>query len=76
MAENLDKHILKNGMVILGEAMEHVGSVAFTFRLGAGAARLPAGCCGAGAVITDWLFRGAGERNSRQNNCRITASSG
>lgn len=52
-------------MVILGEPMESVGSVAFDFMLPAGAAQLPDGCCGAGNVITDWIFRGAGDRDSR-----------
>lgn len=53
-------------MVVLGEPMEGVGSVAFNFLLPAGAARLPEGCCGAGSVITDWIFRGAGQMSSRQ----------
>ncbi len=66
MAERFDKHILKNGMVLLGEPMEAVGSVAFGFMLPAGAALLPDGCCGAGSVIADWIFRGAGDKDSRQ----------
>ncbi len=66
MAESVDKHILKNGMVLLGEPMEAVESVAFGFMLPAGAAQLPQGCCGAGNVIADWVFRGAGDKNSRQ----------
>ncbi len=66
MAESVDKHILKNGMVLLGEPMEAVGSVAFDFMLPAGAAQLPQGCCGAGNVIADWVFRGAGDKDSRQ----------
>ncbi len=66
MAEKLDKHILKNGMVVLGEPMETVASAAFGFMLPAGAALLPTGCCGAGSVIADWIFRGAGDKNSRQ----------
>jgi predicted Zn-dependent peptidase len=66
MTEKFDKHVLKNGMVLLGEPMEAVESVAFDFMLPAGAALLPDGCCGAGGVITDWIFRGAGDRNSRQ----------
>ena len=66
MAERLDKHILKNGMVLLGEPMEAVESVAFGFMLPAGAAQLPEGCCGAGMVIADWIFRGAGDKNSRE----------
>jgi len=66
MAKRVDKYILKNGMVILGEPMEGVGSVAFGFMLPAGAAVLPEGCCGAAGVISDWIFRGAGERDSRE----------
>ncbi len=62
----LDQYTLKNGMVLLGERLDHVQSVSFHFLLPAGAAMLPAGCCGASAVISDWLFRGAGNRNSRQ----------
>lgn len=61
-----DKHILKNGMVLLGEPMEAVGSVAFGLMLPAGAAMLPDGCCGAANVVADWVFRGAGDKNSRQ----------
>ncbi len=66
MAEKFDKHTLRNGMVLLGEPMEAVESVAFGFMLPAGAARLPDGCCGAGNVIADWIFRGAGDKNTRQ----------
>ncbi|MHC4154994.1 MAG: M16 family metallopeptidase [Planctomycetota bacterium] len=66
MAEKLDKHVLKNGMVLLGEPMEAVESAAFGFVLPAGVARLPDGCSGAGNVVLDWIFRGAGEKNSRQ----------
>ena len=66
MTEKFDKHILKNGMVLLGEPMEAVESVAFDFMLPAGAALLPDGCCGAGGVIAEWIFRGAGDRNSRR----------
>lgn len=66
MSERVDKHILNNGMVVLGEPMEAVGSAAFGFILPAGAAVLPDGCCGAGIVIVDWIFRGAGDKNSRQ----------
>ncbi len=66
MAERFDKCILKNGMVLFGEPMEAVESVAFGFMLPAGEALLPEGCCGAGSVIADWVFRGAGDKNSRQ----------
>jgi predicted Zn-dependent peptidase len=66
MAEKFDRHTLNNGMVLLGEPMEAVESVAFGFMLPAGAAHLPDGCCGAGSVIADWIFRGAGDKDSRQ----------
>ncbi|MHC4477054.1 MAG: M16 family metallopeptidase [Planctomycetota bacterium] len=65
MADRLDKHVLENGMVVLGEPMEAVESVAFGCMLPAGAGVLPAGCCGAANVISDWIFRGAGERDNR-----------
>jgi predicted Zn-dependent peptidase len=64
--DRLDQHVLKNGMVILGEAMEAVQSVAFDFMMPAGSACLPAGVCGASNVFCDWVFRGAGTRDNRQ----------
>ena len=42
MAAKLDKYVLKNGMVILGEQMAEVGSAAFSFMLPSGAATLAA----------------------------------
>jgi predicted Zn-dependent peptidase len=65
MAEKTDKYVLSNGMVVLGEPMDAVESVAFGFMLPAGAAVLSEGCCGAGGVISDWIFRGAGDKDSR-----------
>lgn len=61
----LDHYTLANGMTVLGERMDHVRSVSFHFLLPAGSAMLPEGCCGASAIISDWLFRGAGSRDSR-----------
>jgi predicted Zn-dependent peptidase len=66
MAEGLDKRVLDNGMVLLGEPMESVESVAFGFLLPAGASVLPKGCCGGANIIEDWIFRGAGQRDSRE----------
>jgi predicted Zn-dependent peptidase len=66
MGQNIDKHKLTNGMVLLGERMEAVESVAFGFMLPAGAALMPEGCCGVSNVISDWIFRGAGDRDNRQ----------
>jgi predicted Zn-dependent peptidase len=66
MAERVDKRILNNGMVLLGEPMEAVESVAFDFMLPAGSAWMPPGCCGAANIIEDWIFRGAGPWDSRR----------
>jgi len=52
-------------MVVLGEPMEAVESVAFDFMLPAGASQLPDGCGGVGSVIADWIFKGAGDKDSR-----------
>jgi predicted Zn-dependent peptidase len=66
MKQKLDKRKLDNGMILLGEPMEAVESAAFGFMLPAGASVMPAGCCGAANVISDWIFRGAGSRDNRQ----------
>lgn len=66
MTSKLDKYILSNGMVILGEPMDDVASAAFTFMLPCGASVLPTGCSGSANVIIDWLFRGAGKMSSRE----------
>jgi predicted Zn-dependent peptidase len=65
MTAQLDKYILPNGLVVLGEPMETAESAAFCFMLPAGASTLPDGCSGAGNIIADWIFRGAGGRSSR-----------
>ncbi len=62
----MDKHVLKNGMVLLGQQIEQIESVAFDFMLPLGAARIGKELCGAGSVICNWLFRGAGTLDSRQ----------
>jgi predicted Zn-dependent peptidase len=66
VAEKLQKHVLKNGMVVLGEPMANVASAAFDFLLPCGASLLPKGCGGASEIIIDWIVRGAGDRDSRQ----------
>ncbi len=66
MKQRMDTYVMANGMVLLGEPMEGVGSVAFDFMLPAGVAQMPMGCCGASNVLSEWIFRGAGIRDSRQ----------
>ena len=65
MPQTVQSHTLTNGMTLLGEPMEHVQSVAFVFLVPCGSARLPNDASGAGNVLLDWLYRGAGPRNSR-----------
>ena len=65
MANVTEIRKLSNGMTILGEHMNHLGSVSFCFLLPCGTSRLPLGACGSGNVILDWLFRGAGDMDSR-----------
>jgi predicted Zn-dependent peptidase len=66
MEQRIDTHVLANGMVLLGEPMAGVESVAFDVMLPAGAAWMPPGCCGAANIISDWIFRGAGPWDSRK----------
>lgn len=58
------QHTLANKMVMVGEQISDVESVAFVFLLPAGSSRLPVGCCGGSNIISDWIFRGAGGMNS------------
>ena len=66
MTQRIDKFVLKNGMVVLGEPMADVASVAFELALPCGASKLPPGAGGCAEVISDWIFRGAGTRTSRE----------
>jgi len=53
-------------MTVVGIELPAVQSAAFEFLIPAGAAVTPDGCCGAPAVIEDWIFRGAGGKSSRE----------
>ncbi len=66
MEQRIDTYVLPNGMVLLGEPMAGVESVAFDIMFPAGAAWMPPGCCGAANIISDWIFRGAGPWDNRQ----------
>lgn len=65
MIDGFDFHKLSNGMVLLGEPLDAVESVAFNFMVPAGSVSLPEGHCGASCVMSDWIFRGAGSHDSR-----------
>jgi predicted Zn-dependent peptidase len=66
MPKKIDEYKLPNGMTILGEPLEEVGSVAFGFMVPCGASRIAKQYSGAGRVISDWVIRGAGGLDSRQ----------
>ncbi|MEJ5258772.1 MAG: pitrilysin family protein [Anaerohalosphaeraceae bacterium] len=64
--EPVEQIILPGGLTVLVQPVGGVESASFAFLLPGGSAALPDGCCGAAAVLNDWLFRGAGPYNSRQ----------
>lgn len=66
MTESIEQIRLNSGLDVIVQPVEHVESASFTFLLPGGSALVPDGCCGAAAVLNDWLFRGAGPYNSRQ----------
>jgi predicted Zn-dependent peptidase len=66
MSKKIDHYKLSNGMIILGEPLEEVASVAFGFMVPCGASRIPKQYSGAGRILSDWVTRGAGGLDSRQ----------
>lgn len=68
MSQQLLVHQFDNGLTLLGEPMEAVASAAMTFALHAGTRFDPDGMEGAASVAAEWIFRGAGDRNTRQLN--------
>jgi predicted Zn-dependent peptidase len=59
-------HTLANGLTLVAERIPGVRSAAMTFLIPAGAASDPVGQAGAATVLSDWILRGAGTRDSRQ----------
>ena len=59
---------LPNGLTLLGEHNEAVASAAMTLLIPGGAAYDPPEFAGAASVATEWRFRGAGDRDTRQLN--------
>jgi predicted Zn-dependent peptidase len=57
-----------NGLTLLAEQLDYVVSAAIAIAVPAGCSRDGAQLAGASTVMTEWLFRGAGGRNSRQLN--------
>jgi predicted Zn-dependent peptidase len=59
-------HRLSNGLTLVAERIPAVRSAAMTLLVPAGAASDPLDASGAATVLSDWILRGAGERDSRQ----------
>ncbi len=66
MPAQLLQETFPNGFTLLAEPMPHVQSSAFTFLIPGGVAFEPNDRLGSASMLTDWLTRGAGDRNSRQ----------
>jgi predicted Zn-dependent peptidase len=58
-------HALSNGLTLVAERIPAVRSAAMSFLIPAGAASDPADASGAATVLSDWILRGAGDRDSR-----------
>lgn len=65
MIEKYFTERLDNGMVLLGEEMPNVSSASMMVLTPAGAAHSPADAPGAAAIGSEWLLRGAGDRDTR-----------
>ncbi len=64
-------HNFPNGLTLVTESMPGVSSAAFCMLLPAGVARDPQNRTGAAAVLSDLVFRGAGEYDNRTLNIRL-----
>jgi len=64
--ERVYHQTLDNGLVLVCEEMDGVESAAMTVLLPAGAANDPPEADGAAGVLSEMVFRGAGERDNRQ----------
>jgi predicted Zn-dependent peptidase len=71
--EEFKIHECANGLTILGQPMANVSSAAMMFSIRCGAAHDPDGAEGSAAVASEWLLRGAGDRDSRSLNDALDA---
>jgi predicted Zn-dependent peptidase len=64
--QEIQTHSIANGLTLIIEPMADVQSAAFSLLVPAGSNYDPPGQAGAAAVLSDWIMRGAGARDSRQ----------
>jgi predicted Zn-dependent peptidase len=62
---SVSHHEFANGLVLVAESMPSVQSAAFSLLMPAGAAYEPEGLGGTASMLSDWITRGAGDRDSR-----------
>lgn len=65
MSQNFLVRQFPNGLTLLGERMPSVQSAAMSLLIPGGGAADPAGQSGSATVLSDWIFRGAGNRENR-----------
>jgi predicted Zn-dependent peptidase len=63
---NIQQQTLPNGLTVVVEEMNWLPSVSFTLLLPFGSATDPAGQEGSATVLSDWLYRGAGDYTSQE----------
>jgi predicted Zn-dependent peptidase len=68
VTQQIDVHRLENGMTLVAETMGEVSSAAFVFLTRSGAAFDPDALSGSATVLSEWVFRGAGDRDNRLLN--------
>jgi predicted Zn-dependent peptidase len=66
MTAAADVVVLDNGLTVLVESLPEVQSAAYSLLLPAGSAADPPGRNGTASVLSDWLARGAGDRDNRE----------
>jgi predicted Zn-dependent peptidase len=59
-------HTFPNGLTLVAERIPGVRSAAMTFLVPAGASNDPIGQAGSASVLSDWILRGAGDRDSHE----------
>jgi predicted Zn-dependent peptidase len=65
VAPTHQQHEFPNGLVLVAESIPGVQSAAFTLLLPAGAAYESPQGAGAASMLSEWIMRGAGDRDSR-----------
>jgi predicted Zn-dependent peptidase len=64
--QQIQTHAISNGLTLIIEPMADVQSAAFSLLVPAGSNYDPPGQAGAASILSDWIMRGAGSRDSRQ----------